>query len=350
MSSFPLALTFNDVLLAPQYSDISSRSEVSLTTYLTPKVTLKFPVIAANMDTIVGVNMAIAMAKAGSVAFYPRFVPADVQAAEIKQILDSGCFVIPSIGIKPGEINRAQSLIGLGIKVLLVDVAHAYQQTCLDFVKELKNKFPEVELIVGAAATYDTAKALYQAGADTVKVGVGSGSICTTRIMTGSGMPQITAILECAHAAKEFNRPLLADGGMKNSGDVVKALAAGANTVSSGNLFAGTTETMGDVIEVNGKQSKAYNGSTSFTEKQRQIAKNPSDKSVGYTQYVEGIERLVPLRGPVADIISQLDKGIRSGLTYSGARTIDELHQKAQFVQVTSSVIFENNHRDLTNF
>lgn len=350
MSSFPLALTFNDVLLAPQYSDISSRSEVSLASHLTPKVTLDFPVIAANMDTIVGVDMAIAMAKLGSVAFYPRFAPIDIQVAEVKQILDAGCFVVPSVGIKSGELDRAQSLVNLGIKVLLVDVAHAYQQTCLDFIKELKTKFPEVELIVGAAATYDTAKALYQAGADTVKVGVGSGSICTTRLVTGSGMPQITAILECACAAKEFSRCLVADGGLKNSGDVVKALAAGADTVSSGNLFAGTAETMGDVVDVNGQQFKAYNGSTSLTEKQRQVAKNPSDKSADYVQNVEGIERLVPFRGPVAEIMVQLEKGIRSGLTYSGARNISELHQKAQFVQVTSSVIFENNNRDLTNF
>ena len=302
------------------------------------------------MDTIVGVDMAVAMAKAGSVALYPRFTPPQIQAAEVKQVLDLGCFVVPSVGIKPGEIARAQSLVNLGIKVLLVDVAHAYQQTCLNFVKELKTKFPGVELIVGAAATYDTAKALYQAGADTVRVGVGAGSICITRLVAGSGMPQITAIIECARAAREFNRPLLADGGLKNSGDVVKALAAGADTVSSGNLFAGAAETKGDLVEINGKPSKAYNGSTSLTEKQRQVAQNPADKSVDYTQYVEGIERFVPLRGPVAGIISQLDKGIRSGLTYSGARTIDELHQKAQFVQVTPSVIFENNHRDLTNF
>jgi len=350
VSSFPLALTFNDVLLSPQYSDIKSRSDVSLIARLTPKISLNFPVTIVNMDTLVGVDMAIAMSKAGSVAFYPRFAPTDIQTSEVKQIIDQGCIVVPSVGIKDGEMSRAESLINLGIKVLLVDVAHGYQQTCLDFVKELKAKYPDVEIIAGAAATYDTAKALFEAGADTVKVGVGSGSTCTTRIMTGSGMPQVTAILECARAAKEFNRCILSDGGMKNSGDVVKALAAGADIVMSGNLFAGATETPGEIKEIDGKKYKSYNGSTSATEKQRQLAKNPSDKSPDYTQYVEGIERLVPLRGPVVEIIAKLEKGIRSGFTYSGAHNIEELHQKARFVQVTSSIVSENHNRDLTQF
>jgi IMP dehydrogenase len=300
------------------------------------------------MDTLVGVDMAIAISKNGSVAFYPRFAPTDIQVAEVKQILDAGCFTVPSVGIKPGEMDRAQKLIDLGINILLVDVAHGYQQTCLDFVKQLKSKFPTVELIVGAVATYDSAKALFEAGADTIKVGVGSGSVCTTRIMTGSGMPQLTAILECARAAREFDRPLLADGGLKNSGDVVKALAAGANTVMSGNLFAGCLETPGETKEINGKLYKSYNGSTSAAEKQRQITKNSAEKSADYTKYVEGVERLVPVRGPISEIIEQLDKGIRSGLTYSGALNINELHEKARFVQVTSSIIFENNNRDIT--
>lgn len=350
MSPLPLALTFNDVLLSPQYSDIKSRSDVSLTTHLTPKKTIDFPVIATNMDTLVGVDMAIAMSKSGSVALYPRFAPTDIQITEVKQILDAGCFIVPCVGIKPGEMERAQKLIGIGINILMVDVAHAHQQTCLDFVKELKVKFPGVELIVGSVATYESAKALCEVGADTLEVGVGSGSVCTTRIMTGSGMPQLTAILECSRAAREFDRLVLANGGMKNSGDVVKALAAGADTVMSSNLFAGCLESPGDIKEIDGKKYKFYNGSTSAVEKQRQFQKNSTEKSADFTKYVEGVERLVPVRGPVAEIIEQLDKGIRSGFTYSGAMNIMELHEKARFVQVTSSVIFENNNRNLTQF
>lgn len=341
-----LGLTFNDVLLVPQYSDINSRSEVSLISQITPNLSLNFPIIAANMDTVVGLEMAIALSRAGSIAFYPRFAIPVVQCQEIKQILNAGCQVIPSIGIKEGEKLRAKSLIDLGIKILLVDVAHGHQQSCLDFIKYLKTNFPAVEIIAGAVATYDGAKALYEAGADTVKVGVGPGSACTTRVVTGSGMPQLTAIIECARAAKEFNKPLMADGGLKNSGDVVKALAAGATCVMSGNLFAGTIETPGEIIEISGKKYKSYNGSASATEKINQYKKNSSDKSTEYTKHVEGLERLVDCRGSVAEIIDQLAKGIASGFSYSGARNISELQQKAQFIQVTSSVIYENNNRE----
>lgn len=298
------------------------------------------------MDTVVGVDMAVALYKAGSIAFYPRFATPDVQCQEIQQILDAKCLVIPSVGIKEGEKERAKMLISLGIKILLVDVAHAHQQSCLDFVKFLKTNYPKVEIIAGAVATYEGAKALYLAGADTIKVGVGPGSACTTRVVTGSGMPQLTAIMECARAATEFKRPLIADGGMKNSGDVVKALAAGATCVLSGNLFAGCNETPGETVSVDGKNFKSYNGSASAAEKQRQYQKNSTDKTCEYVKHVEGIERRVECRGPVSEIIDALSKGIASGFSYSGAKNIDELHQKSQFIQVTGSVIYENNNRE----
>lgn len=341
-----LGLTFNDVLLIPQYSDMSSRSEVTLKSRITPNCSIDFPVVAANMDTIVDVDMSIALFRAGSIAFYPRFATPEIQCQEIKQILDAGCQVIPSVGIKDSEKNRVKMLIDMGLKILLVDVAHGHQQSCLDFVKFIKTNYTEVEVIAGAVATYEGAKALYLAGADTVKVGVGPGSACTTRIMTGSGMPQLTAIIECARAAVEFNRPLIADGGMKNSGDVVKALAAGATCTMSGNLFAGCLETPGEIVEVDGKKYKSYNGSASATEKNRQYQKNSVDKTPEYIKHVEGLERRVESRGSVADVINQLKSGITSGLSYSGARNIDELHSKAQFIQVTSSVIYENNNRE----
>lgn len=342
------ALTFNDVLIVPQYSNITSRSQVSLKTKLTPKISIDFPVTASNMETIVNVDMAIALAKCGSVAFYPRFDTPEVQAKEVKSIIDQGFLVIPSVGIKAGEMDRFDLLVSVGAKAILIDVAHAHQQTCLDFIKKAKKKYPKIEIIAGAAASAKAVEDLFKAGADTVKVGVGSGSACTTRVMTGSGMPQLTAIMEAYQVAKKFNRPIIGDGGMKNSGDVVKALAAGASTVMSGNLFAGTLEAAGEIKEIDGKKFKCYNGSASATEKNRQYQENPSEKSPEYTQYVEGLERLVPLRGPVAEIVEQLDKGIRSGLTYSGSMNIDQLHKKVHFIQVTPSVVFENQNRELT--
>ncbi len=347
---FDLALTFNDVLLVPQYSDIASRSLVSLKSHLTPNFEVEFPVLATNMDTVVGVDMAKAIYRCGSISLYPRFATIDVQVQEIKDILDSGCLAIPSVGIKKGEMDRATALLNLGLKVIFVDVAHAHQQTCLDFIKVLKTKFPHVEIIAGAVATYEGACALFEVGVDTVKVGIGSGSTCTTRIMTGSGMPQLTAVIETYRAAKKYGKLVLSDAGMKNSGDVVKALAAGASTVLTGNLFAGCDECPGEVVEINGQKYKSYNGSTSLTEKLRQLTKDSSDKSNDYVKHVEGLERRVALRGPVAKVIENLEKGIRSGLTYSGAENIKMLHQKARFIQVTSSVIQENYNRDLTQF
>ncbi|HPJ17367.1 MAG TPA: guanosine monophosphate reductase [Candidatus Woesebacteria bacterium] len=348
MSEISYGLTFNDVLLIPQYSQIPSRSQVSLKTNLTPKVTINLPLAAANMDTVVGQDLAVAIAKVGGVAFYPRFATPDIQVKEVKAIFDQGLFTVPSVGIKYGELERFDLLVRSGATVILVDVAHAHQKNCLDFIKFVKKKYPKVEVIAGAAATYQATKDLFKAGADAVKVGVGPGSACTTRIMTGSGMPQLTAIMEAAKASKEFSRPILADGGLKNSGDVVKALAAGASCAMSGNLFAGCLETPGEIIVKDNQKYKNYNGSASATEKQHQFAQNPQEKTADYVKYVEGLERLVPLRGSIVEIVEQLEKGIRSGFTYSGALNIDELHRRAQFIQVTSSVIYENQHRDLT--
>ena len=350
MSELSCGLTFNDVLLVPQYSTIPSRSQVSLKTNLTPKVTINFPLTAANMETIVSPELAIKLAQYGGVAFYPRFATPDVQAQEVKAIFDQGLFTVPSVGIKYGELERFDLLVRSGATVILVDVAHAHQKNCLDFIKFVKKKYPKIEVIAGAAATYQATKDLFKAGADAVKVGVGPGSACTTRIMTGSGMPQLTAIIEASKASKEFSRPVIADGGLKNSGDIVKALAAGASCAMSGNLFAGCLETPGEIVVKDNQSYKHYNGSASATEKQHQFASNPSEKTADYVKYVEGIERLVPLRGSVTEILEQLEKGIRSGFTYSGAQNLSELHQKAEFIQVTSSVIYENQNRDLTRF
>jgi IMP dehydrogenase len=345
VQKIPQALTFADVLLTPQRSAVKSRSQVSLKTHLTPKIEINFPVISINMDCITGVNMALAMAEFGGTSFYPRFAPPEIQSKEIKQIIDAGFIVIPAVGIKPGELDRVSALVSVGAKVITIDVAHAHQESCLEFIQTVKSKYPDLEIIAGAIATYEGAKDLFIAGADSVRVGIGTGSICTTRIATGSGMPQITAVLEAARAGREFGRPIIADGGIKNSGDIVKALAAGANAVTAGKLLAGTDECPGSVIDSDGKKYKEYNGSTSRAEKIRQMGKNPAEKSADYVDFVEGIEGCVEYRGPVAAILGQIDKGVRSGLSYSGAFNIDELHQKARFVQVTNSVTFENNNR-----
>ena len=342
------ALSFGDVLLEPQRSKISSRSQISLKTHLTPKFEINFPLISIIMDCVTGVDMAIAMAKYGGISFYPRFAPPSVQAAEVKKIIDQGFPVVPAVGIKPTEDERVDLLVAAGAKIITVDVAHGHQESCLDFVRYVKKKYPEIEIIAGVVGTYLGTRDLFLAGADAVRIGVGPGSICTTRIITGSGVPQITALLSAYRAAEEFQRPIIADGGTRNSGDEVKALAAGANAVVIGSQLAGSDECPVEIIKINGKDYKPYNASTSKTEKEKQFSENKTDKSANYINQVEGIESFVPCRGPVANILSQLENGLRSGLSYSGAQNIEELHQKARFIQVTPTVTFENQNRGVT--
>jgi len=347
MQNIPLALTFGDVLLAPQKSAVKSRSQVLLKTHITPKIEINFPVISTNMDCVTGVDMALAMAKFGGISFYPRFAPPEIQSKEVKQVIDAGFNVIPAVGIKPGEMERVSALVLVGAKAILIDVAHAHQESCLEFIQVVKKKYPDLEIIAGAIATYEGAKDLFLAGADSVRVGIGTGSICVTRVATGSGMPQITAIMEAYRAGQEFGKPIIADGGVKNSGDIVKALAAGANAVTTGNLLAGTQECPGRLIELDGKKYKEYNGSASRVEKVKQMEKNPLEKSADYIDFVEGVEGCIECRGSVSDLLNILDKGIRSGFSYSGAFNIEELHQKARFVQVTNSITIENNNRGI---
>jgi len=341
----PLYLSFNDVLLLPQASAIRSRDNISLKTRITPNVELNLPLIAINMDTVTGIDMAIAISRLGGISFYPRFDSIDKQVSAVKKILKADQRVIPAIGIKDSEKDRLQALVNIGIKTVTVDVAHAHLQICLDFIRWAKKEFRQLEIIAGVVGTYQGACDLYLAGADSIRVGVGCGTICTTRVQTGHGVPQITALMNCHRAAKRFDRPFIADGGTKNSGDMVKSLACGASAVITGSLFAGTTETPGETIKKNNQSFKASNGSTSKTEKLRQFKKNSLDKTKNYINYVEGVESLVPLKGPLKNIVATLEKGIRSGLSYSGAINIPQLHQKARFIQVTPTIAYENNHR-----
>jgi IMP dehydrogenase len=342
MKEILLALTYDDVLLVPQYSRVHSRTLVDLKTKITPNIEVNFPVLGINMDTVTGVDMAIAMSEYGSLAFYPRFKSPKEQALDVKAIFDKGQRTIPAIGIKYEEIERVRELYAVGVRTVTIDVAHAHLEQCLSFIRKIKSEFKDLEVIGGVIATYEGAKALFEAGADAVRVGVGPGTICTTRQVTGSGVPQITAIMEAAKAGMEFGKPIIADGGMKTSGDIVKALAAGASAVVVGSQIAGCFECPGEIIRVNGKDYKAYNGSTSKTEKEKQMDSYNKDKNPEYTEYVEGIESLVPYKGHVKNVLAKLEKGIRSGLSYSGAFNIREFHENAQFIRITPTSTAEN--------
>ncbi len=348
LPTFPLALAFDDVLLVPQYSDVVSRSEVDLTTNISPDIKLSVPLISVNMDTVTGVEMAVAMDNLGGMGYIGRFDTPEIQAEKIAEIKKRGGRSIGVIGVKGDYIQRAEKLLNAGSIALHLDIAHAHSVHALEAIKNCKNRFPNISMIAGTIATYEGAYDLFTAGADTVKVGIGGGSICVTRIMAGSGVPQITAILEANRARKKFqNKFILADGGAANSGDIVKALAAGADAYQGGSIFAGTDEAPGELITINDKLYKEYNGSTSPIEKQRQLQKDNSNKSETYILHVEGVNAMVEYKGSVKKVVDGLCAGIRSGLTYSGARNIKELHEKAKFVRITSAGLMESNPHDV---
>ena len=342
MDNFSLALTYDDVLLVPQYSDINSREDVDLQTQITKNIKLRFPVISINMDTVTGVEMAVAMYKYGGISFFPRFLPPVEQAKEVQKVLDQNALTIPAVGVKDIDFERVKLFAKMGLPAITIDVAHGHMKKCIDFIKKIKAEYKDLEVIAGVIATYEGARDLFEAGADSVRVGVGPGTICTTRKVTGFGVPQITATIEAYKAAKEYGRIVITDGGTKLSGDIVKALGAGASAVVTGSQLAGTDEAPGEIKEINGKKYKAYNASTSATEKNKQFHKFRLDKTENYTKYVEGTESLVPYKGSVKDVLAVLEKGIRSGLSYAGARNIVELHSKARFIRVTPISVSEN--------
>ena len=342
MDNFSLALTYDDVLLVPQYSEIDSREDVNLETHLTKNIKIKFPVISINMDTVTGVSMAVAMHQFGGTSFYPRFLSPTEQACEVEQVLNQNALTIPAVGIKDIDFERVKLFANMALPAITIDIAHGHMKRSIDFIKRIKKEYKKLEVIAGVIGTYEGARDLFEAGADAVRVGVGPGTICTTRKVTGFGVPQITATIEACKAAKEYDRIVITDGGTKYSGDIVKALDAGASAVVTGSQLAGTDEAPGEIKEINGKKYKAYNASTSATEKNKQFHKFRLDKTENYTRYVEGTESFVPYKGSVKDVLLVLEKGIRSGLSYSGAKNILEFHQKAKFIRVTPISVSEN--------
>ncbi len=365
-----LSLSYDDVLLVPALSDINSRDDVDTKVRITPRLTLSIPIISSNMDTVTGVEMAVEIAKLGGLGILPRFDGVETQADKVAQVKKAGRVVGAAVGVKDGYVDRASALIKAGVDVLVLDVAHGHMTKSLEAVSMLKHAFNDVELICGNIATYEGARDLFNAGADCVKVGVGPGSICTTRIMSGSGVPQISAVLHAAKAAREAGKTIICDGGTKTPGDIAKGLAAGSSAVMIGSMLAGTDEAPGEVIEVQKKHTKEayllglklfeieiregkaqkfkrYNGSTSKAEKHSQVSKDSTDKSNSYVEYVEGVEAMVPYKGPVSSVVTRIMAGIRSGMSYTGSRTIEEFWENAEFVRITAQGVKESNAHDV---
>jgi len=324
------AVTYSDVLLVPQYSDIKSRAEVKLTSNLSENE-FRLPIIASPMDTISEKNMAVAMADEGGLAIIHRYntIKEQVNIVESSKasLVNPDSPVAAAIGTSGDYLERACALYEAGVRILCVDVAHGHHILMKNALRELRATFGDkVHIMAGNIATLEGYNDLVDWGADSVRCNIGGGSICSTRVQTGHGVPGLHTIIDCARSDR--NVPIIADGGIRNSGDIVKALAAGADFVMLGSLLSGTDETPGDIINTREGKFKAYRGMAS---------KDAQVEWRGRTASLEGIATTVPCKGPVADILLELDRGIRSGLSYSGARTITELQAKARFIRQTSS-------------
>ncbi|MFA6410922.1 MAG: IMP dehydrogenase [Candidatus Buchananbacteria bacterium] len=344
------ALTFDDVLLVPQKSNVSP-SEVSTAVNLGKQIKLEIPILSATMDTVTESQMAISLAKAGGLGIIHKNMTPEQQAAEVKKVKDQNLLCGASVSVGEQAIARAKILADAKVDAIVVDVAHGHYYKVAETIKTLKKILPKNILIIGGnVATAKATTDLIAAGADVVKVGVGPGSICTTRIIAGIGVPQLTAVMEAVKAAKKTKTPIIADGGIKFSGDMVKALAAGASAVMLGGIFAGTDEAPGEIIEIKGKKFKMYRGMGSIDAMQKGSKDRymQQDKVTDKELIAEGVVGHVLYKGSVDHVITQLIGGLRQGLGYCGSKDIYELHKKAEFVRISVAGLKESHPHDLT--
>ena len=329
-------LTFDDVLLMPKHSEMNSRMAPNLTSRITKNFSLKTPIIAANMDTVSESEMCIKMAELGGMAILHRFMTPEEQINQIKLMRDKirsfGLPVAASIGVKEEGMRRADMLADAGVDILTIDIAHGDSVMMFETLEYVKKKYSKIDIIAGNTAMPEGVRGLIEHGADAVKVGIGPGSMCTTRIITGCGVPQLTAVAMCVLEARRYNIPVIADGGIKTSGDMVKAFAAGADTVMLGSMLSGCLETPG---EIQGGKKK-YRGMAS---KDAQVSWR-GDLPKGMAP--EGEARWVPCKGSVENIIHELSGGMRSGMTYLNAQTISDINKNARFMEMTTSGMVES--------
>ncbi len=470
-----LALTYDDVLLMPQYSDIPSRRKLSTRTQLTRKITLEIPIVSANMDTVTESEMAIAMAREGGIGIVHRFMSIDDQVQQVARVKKAESFVVDdpivlsinhtigdaksivaetgtggilivdedqkligivttrdllfesdglqpigeimhrqvitappdtsleeaekilhanrieklplvdrqqriaglitlkdimkiaqfpqatkdargrlavgaAVGVRTNELQRVECLLNAGADCLVVDIAHGDSELEIDMIHQIRARFPQAQIISGNVATAEGTQRLIDAGADAVKVGVGPGSICITRVVAGAGVPQLSAVMECAQIARAANIPIIADGGIRQPGDAAKALAAGAQSIMIGSLLAGTDESPGLMMTRNGHRYKVSRGMASVeanvVRKQREGDGRVLQEDID--EYVsEGVEAAVPYRGQVKEILTQLVGGIQSGMSYSGAHSIEELFEKSVFVRMSPAGLRESHPHDV---
>lgn len=356
------ALTFDDVLLVPQYSEITP-DMADVSTKLTNTFKMNVPFLSAAMDTVSEHKLVTALALAGGLGVIHKNMSIADQVKEVEMVKNydfdneknkrvlidkkGRLCVGAAIGVTADMMDRVNALMDAGVDVFVLDSAHGDSKNIINAIKNLRLEYPSMELIAGNVATYEGALDLMKAGASAVKVGMGPGSICTTRIIAGIGVPQLQAVMDCARASKEMNVPIIADGGIKYSGDVVKALAAGANTVMLGGLFATCEEAPGDIYESNGKKYRTYRGMGSI----EAMAKGSTDRyfQTGHKKLVaEGVQGIVEVKTTVEELVFQLVGGLKAGMGYCGSKDIPTLQEKGTFIRITNNALLESHPHDIS--
>jgi len=344
-------LTFDDVLLVPQHnSKVKSRGADVDISVKWGNLHFAHPVIPANMKTIIGPEMVFATMASGGLAILHRFIPIEEQLAIAEDAIDhfDNKHFAASLGVKPEDLVNAKKFMGIGVKIFCIDIAHGDSEQCIDTIKKLNEINPAVIIIAGNVATGAGARRLWEAGANIVKVGVGPGSLCTTRIETGNGVPQLTALIDVAETQQQLieaykikdkelypgsvtarHFPFISDGGIKNAGDIIKALCF-ADMVMVGNVFAGCEETPGQIMSIDGRTFKEYVGSSTHK-----------------TNHIEGVAAIVPTKGRFKDILTKLLEGLRSGCSYQGVTNLQDLKDNPEFIKITHAALKESHPHDV---
>ena len=334
-------LAYDDVLVIPQKGIVESRKQIKLNTKITRNISIQIPLVSIGMDTVTEAKMAKAIAKLGGLGIIHRFLTIQEQTEMVKEVKKENLLVGAAIGINDDYLERAIELEKSGCDLIAIDVAHAHCTQGILALKKIKEK-TKIDVLVGSVATAEAIKDLAEAGADGISIGIGNGTICTTRIVAGAGVPQITAIMDCYEEAKKHKMPIIAQGGTKNSGDIVKAIVAGANAVMIGSQFAGTDEAPGEIIEIDQKLWKSYRGMTATETTQKRKERDQLYQKKEVHKVAEGVSAYVPYKGSVQNIINKIVGGIRSGMSYCGVEKLEDAIGKQNLIKITPQGLKES--------
>lgn len=344
------AYTFDDILLKPQYSELSSRDQADISVELVPGIKLENPIMSSNMQSVNSVELAIEVFRNGGMSTIDQFRSVENQITMIREVKASGAKVAGAIGTSKNFLERAEALVFEGVEVVIMDTPHAHNSLTKEAIKKFKEKFKDnIALIVGNIATKEAALFLIHHGVDGIKVGIGPGGACLTRVNAGSGAPQVTALMECYDVARNRGIGIIADGGVKTPGNFAKAIAVGGSAVYMGSVFAGSAESPGKIIELNGAKYKEYFGSSSEIAKTKR-AEADSDYKEKNSRYVEGGAGLTPYNGKVSEIMEKFAMGLKSAMSYTGAENIRDFQQKAVVTIITQNSFYENGTHSIVKY